>query len=135
MRHRYVALRLVGMAVMGMKKEGVCALAFGDATAWEALGEVSNLFSAAVFPALAIRALEERLVLTVNTFTRVHMDCSMHDMHGVIADGSGVSRAGGNEGRFDAFMLLGRGSAAAAAAAAAVGARAGSVGRCHNSRW
>jgi hypothetical protein len=93
----------------------------------ETLGEASNLFGAAASPEVAIRALEEGLIL--NAFARVHTE---HNINGVVRDGHGVGGAGGSKGRFDAGTLLRRGTASAATAA---GTGAGLVGQGHNSWW
>jgi hypothetical protein len=114
----------------GDEEECVGAFGCGDATGGESLGKVSDLFGAAAFPDVAVRALEECLVL--NPFTRVHMECSMCSMRGVIADGHGVNGAGGSKGCFDVCMLLRRGTVLAATAA---GPGARLVGGVPNSRW
>jgi hypothetical protein len=75
----------------GDEEEGVGTFGFRDATGGETLGKASDFFGAAAFPEVAVRALEERLVL--NGFTRVHMERSMRGMRGVIADGGGVGGA------------------------------------------
>jgi hypothetical protein len=74
----------------------------GDEEEGVGMGKACNLFSAAAFPEVAVRALEERLVL--NAFPRVQVERSMSGMHGVMADGCGVTGAGGSNGSFEACM-------------------------------
>jgi hypothetical protein len=71
----------------GMKKSVLVPSDSGmpPAAGGETLGEASDLFGAAASPEVAIRALEEGLVL--NAFARVHTE---HNMSGVVRDGRGV---------------------------------------------